>query len=112
MNVLLLSLWPGLAAALVLGLAIGALTGVPRARPTLVAATLSLLALGALTGLAMTGTVAGRAGLWIEIAALFLAVYLVGCGTGAVGRTLVRHESIIPNGGIRPSGKNDADTTT
>ncbi len=85
---LLLPLWPGLAAALALGLTVGALAGFPRSRATWLAAGLPLLALAGLIGLAATGTVLGRSGLRIEIAALVLGAYLVGCALGALGRTL------------------------
>lgn len=83
---LLLPLWPGLAAALALGLGVGALAGFPRSRATWLAAGLPLLILAALAGLATVGTVPGRAGLRIEIAASVLAAYLAGCGLGALGR--------------------------
>ncbi|WP_342149362.1 hypothetical protein [Methylorubrum sp. SB2] len=84
----LLPLWPGLAAALALGLTVGALAGFPRSRATWLAAGLPLLALAGLIGLAAFGTAPGRAGLRIEIAALVLAGYLAGCGLGALGRML------------------------
>ncbi|SFL13994.1 hypothetical protein [Methylorubrum salsuginis] len=84
----ILPLWPGLAAALALGLTIGALTGFPRSRATWIAAALPLMALAALVGLTAAGTVPGRAGLGVEIAALVLGCYLAGCGFGALGRVL------------------------
>lgn len=90
---LVVPLWPGLAASLALGLAIGALAGVPRGRATRIAAGLPLLALGLLLGLAGLDTVPGRAGLWIEIAALVLACYLAGCSLGALARMLSGHTS-------------------
>jgi len=89
----LLPLWPGLAAALALGLGLGALAGFPRTRATQLGAALPLLALAVIVGLALTDTVPGRAGLRVEIAALVLAAYLVGCGIGALGRTLARPQS-------------------
>lgn len=88
MSPLVFSLWPGLAASLALGLAIGAVTGFPRGRATLVAAGLPLLALALLGALAGFGRVPGRAGLRIEIAALVLACYLAGCALGALARRL------------------------
>ncbi|KQT49937.1 hypothetical protein ASG52_07565 [Methylobacterium sp. Leaf456] len=91
--IVVLPLWPGLAAALALGLGVGALAGFPRTRATQLGASLPLLALAALVGLAATGTVPGRAGLRIEIATLVLAAYLAGCAFSALGRTLVRRQS-------------------
>lgn len=88
MSRLVVALWPGLAAALALGLAIGALTGFPRMRATIVASALALVALALLGALAASGTVPGRAGLWVEIAATVLACYLAGCALGALGRRL------------------------
>lgn len=87
MNVLL-PLWPWLAAAFGLGLAIGALAGLPRTRATRIAAGLPLLALAALVGLAVAGAVPGRSGLRVEVAALLLAGYLAGCTLGALARRL------------------------
>lgn len=84
----ILPLWSGLAAALALGLGVGALAGFPRSRAMWLATGLPLLTLAALVGLAATGTVPGRTGLRIEIAALVLGCYLVGCGLGALGRSL------------------------
>lgn len=93
MSLLVISLWPALAAALGLGLAVGALAGFPRERRTAVAAMLPTLVLAGLAGLAVLGTAPGRAGLWVETAALLLAAYLVGCLLGALGRTLSGHAS-------------------
>lgn len=93
MNLLLETLWPGLAAALALGLAVGALAGLPRGRWTLAGAGALALVLAALAGLAGFGVVAGRSGLRVEIAASILAAYLAGCGIGGLGRRLAGRAS-------------------
>lgn len=70
MTTLLAHLWPGLVAALALGLAVGLLAGRP-GRWTLAGH------LGLLAGVAAaTLLVPGRAGLWLEGAGLMLALYL------------------------------------
>ncbi|WP_336485582.1 hypothetical protein [Methylobacterium nigriterrae] len=85
MTLLLSGLWPGLAGALLLGLAVGRLTGMPRA----VALGLGLgTAAACLAGVAVAGLVPGRAGLWVDSAALMLGVYLGGCLCGATARRL------------------------
>lgn len=84
------SLWPELAAALALGLAVGALTGLPRSRAARLGAGLLFLGLAALTGLAAMGTVPGRGGLWLESGALILGAYLAGCALGGFGRLALR----------------------
>lgn len=88
MTALLLSLWPGLAVSLGLGIAFGLLAGMPRNRTTVFTAALPIVALAALTTLAWLGTVPGRAGAWVEIAALLLAGYLGGCLLGALAGRL------------------------
>ncbi|KQP40473.1 hypothetical protein [Methylobacterium sp. Leaf106] len=86
MLLLLTILWPALAASLALGTAIGWHFGPPRDRLS----TAIGLGLGsgavALAGLAFSGLVPGRPGFWVESAALNLAAYLVGAGTGALAR--------------------------
>lgn len=80
------NLWPGLAGALVLGLAAGGLTGFPRGRGPVAAAAVVGAATLALAALALLQRVPGRAGLWVETAALMLAAYLGGCFIGALAR--------------------------
>ena len=84
------SLWPEVTAALALGLAVGALTGLPRSRAARLGAGLLFLGLAALTGLAAMGTVPGRGGLWLESGALILGAYLAGCVLGGLGRLALR----------------------
>lgn len=86
------ALWPEAAAALVLGLAVGALTGLPQGRVARLGAGLLFLGLVALAGLAVTEAVPGNRGLWVEIGALLLGAYLAGCGLGGLGR-LILHRS-------------------
>lgn len=86
MTDLAFSLWPELAAALALGLVVGALTGLPRERFALASAAILLVGLTVLAGLAVLRTVAGGTGLWIETAALLLGAYLAGCVLGGLGR--------------------------
>lgn len=93
MTVLVSSLWPELAAALALGLAIGAVTGLPRGRIAMMAAGLLLLGLAALTGLAIWQVLPGAAGFRIEAGALVLGAYLAGCGVGGLGRLAARRAS-------------------
>jgi hypothetical protein len=81
---LLLSLWPALAVAFGLGIACGRMTGFPRSRTAFIAAALPILALTFVAGLAWVETVPGRAGLYLEIAALLLAGYVAGCLLGAL----------------------------
>lgn len=87
MTLLVSSLWPALAAALVLGLVVGALTGLPR-RGLALAAGLLLAGFAVLTGLAALRTAPGEPGLWVETAALVLGAYLAGCALGGLGRAL------------------------
>ncbi|BAU92118.1 hypothetical protein MPPM_3513 [Methylorubrum populi] len=88
MTLLVSSLWPALAAALVLGLVVGALTGLPRRGLALAAAGLLLAGFAVLTGLAALRTAPGEPGLWVETAALVLGAYLAGCALGGLGRAL------------------------
>ena len=81
------SLWPELAAALALGLVVGALTGLPRERLALATSATLLVGLAVLAGLALLRTVSGGTGLWIETAALVLGAYLAGCVLGGLGRS-------------------------
>lgn len=85
MTDLVSSLWPELAAALALGLAVGALTGLPRGGFALVAAGLLLAGLAVLATLR---TVPGAAGLWLEAGTLVLGAYLAGCALGGLGRSV------------------------
>ncbi len=94
MTLLVASLWPQLAAALALGLAVGALTGLPRSRPALAAAGLPCACLAGLSALALLRTAPGAAGLWIETAALLLGAYLAGCGLGGFGRNVVGRPTV------------------
>ncbi|UGB24422.1 hypothetical protein LPC10_15840 [Methylorubrum sp. B1-46] len=88
MILVFLSLWPALAAALGLGLVIGALTGLPRGGLAMAAAGLLLTGLAILTGLAALRTMPGAPGLWIESGALLLGAYLAGCVLGGFGRSV------------------------
>ncbi|WP_430910881.1 hypothetical protein [Methylobacterium sp. sgz302541] len=84
MILLLTFLWPGLAGAVALGLGAGRLSGLPRGA---VAPAILTVAVAVLWGAALSGVVPGRAGLWVESAALMLPAYLAGCLAGAlVGR--------------------------
>lgn len=86
--ILLLSfLWPGLSGTFALGLGAGWLSGLPRG--ALAPAVLSL-AIAALWGAALSGIVPGRAGLWVESAALMLPAYVAGCLAAAFGRRRLR----------------------
>ncbi|KAB1075164.1 hypothetical protein [Methylobacterium planeticum] len=81
MTALLSALWPGLAGALLLGLAIGGVMGLPDRR------VVPLGLLGAallLAGLAQSGILSGLIGFSVEAAALILPVYLVGCLSSAL----------------------------
>ena len=86
MTLLLTILWPALTAALMLGGLVGAFAGLPKDRHAVVVAAVLAAVAVLLTGLAATGAVAGRAGLWIEIAAFCLDAYLAGCLAGATLR--------------------------
>ena len=82
MTLVLAHLWPGLAAAAVLGAILGALARWPGPRPFrwTVAGYFALL-----LGLAVAAALApGRAGLWLEAAALMLAAYLAGATAGVL----------------------------
>ena len=83
------ALWPGLAAASLLGLLVGLVTGLPRALPSVAAAASLIAALAVLAGLAALGQVAGEAGLRIETAGLMLATYLTGCLLGALAEAIM-----------------------
>ena len=82
MILLLSGLWPGLLAAIMLGLACGRFAGPPGRVVPLSLAALFL----ALAGTALSGLVTGVAGLWVESAALLFGVYLAGCGLGGLLR--------------------------
>ena len=88
MSLLLATLWPGLAGGLLLGMAVGALAGLPSTRWQWRTAGALALTVAALSTLAMTGRVTGRGGLWVESGALILAAYLAGCVAGGIGRRL------------------------
>ena len=88
MILLATNLWPGLAAALLLGLCIGALVGLPRGRFGLITAALPVAALAALVTLSVLALVPGEAGLKVETGALMLGAYLGGCTLGGIGRAL------------------------
>jgi hypothetical protein len=81
--------WPGVLAALLTGAGTGRWAGPPAARgPRVAAACVAVLALAAgaaaLAGLAPGPlAVPGREGFRLEIAALMLTTYLVGCVLGA-----------------------------
>ena len=81
MIALLSALWPGLAGAFVLGLAVGGLTGFPKRRAIPVGLLGAVLVLA---GLAQSGLLAGDVGLSVEAAALMLPAYLGGCLSGAL----------------------------
>ena len=93
MSLLLAAVWPWLAAGLALGLAVGALAGLPRGRTALGLAAVPLAGLLALAALALLQAAPGRAGLWVETGALLLAAYLAGCGLGGLGRRLAGRSS-------------------
>ncbi|ACL56473.1 hypothetical protein [Methylobacterium nodulans] len=83
MSVLLAALWPACLAALALGIATGWLMHRPSGRAARLAA-LAVLALAAVVAaVAAAELVPGRAGLWVETAALLLIPYVAGCLLGA-----------------------------
>lgn len=85
MTLLVGSLWPGLAGAALLGLAVGWLAGWPT-RPLV---PLGLCAVTAvLAAVAVAGLAPGLPGLWLESAGSMLPTYLAGCGLGAFARRL------------------------
>ena len=87
---LLSALWPGLAGAFLLGLAVGCLTGLPRRR----AGPIGLLAATCLVaGLSQSGLVSGVLGLSVDAAALMLPAYLLGCLAGSLAPKLRRDAS-------------------
>ncbi|GJE55405.1 hypothetical protein [Methylobacterium thuringiense] len=86
MTLLVSTLWPGLAGALLLGACIGAVMGLPRDRFALAAAAIPFALLAILSALALLQTVPGQPGLWVETATLMLAAYLAGCLAGGAGR--------------------------
>ena len=63
MSLLLATLWPGLAGGLLLGMAVGALAGLPSTRWQRRTAAALALTVAALSTLAMTGRVTGWGGL-------------------------------------------------
>ncbi len=78
--------WPGLLAALLIGLGTGFWAGPPAGRlPRLAALLVVLLALACLAT-ALAGLVPGREGFRVETAAAMLAAYLAGCGLGGLSR--------------------------
>ncbi|MBX9930681.1 MAG: hypothetical protein K2Y56_03965 [Methylobacterium sp.] len=87
MSLLFAIFWPAFAASLGLGGLVGAWSGLPERR-YLVAAVIPVGLAVTLTALAVGGPVAGRPGFWIEIAAICLDGYLVGCLIGASLRRL------------------------
>lgn len=90
MTLLITGLWPGLAAAVLLGLCVGALSGLPRERLAYAAAAMLASVLGVLVVLSLRESVPGEAGLWVESAAAMLAAYLAGCVIGGLGRRIAR----------------------
>ena len=86
MSLLLATLWPGLVGGFLLGIAVGALSGLPRTRLQRSTSTGLGLAAAALAILAMTGRVPGWAGFGVESGALILPAYLAGCLGGGIGR--------------------------
>ncbi|MGY2050445.1 hypothetical protein [Methylobacterium sp. JK268] len=86
MDVLIASLWPFCAAALLVGGAVGWFAGRPTGRGARVSALALALLTAAAVGAAASGLVPGRAGLWVEIAALLLVPYAAGCALGALPR--------------------------
>ncbi|GJD47706.1 hypothetical protein OPKNFCMD_0416 [Methylobacterium crusticola] len=87
--ILLATLWPAVLAALLVGLGAGLWAGWPAGPARRAAGGLLALGLG-LAGLALAGVVPGRAGLWLESAALLLAAYLGGCALAALASRLRR----------------------
>lgn len=87
-----LLLWPWIAGAFGLGLAVGAATCSVAApgRFGRIAAALACAAILALTAVAGFGLVPGRAGLWIELGLVFVATYGAGCAIGCLVRRVVR----------------------
>jgi len=82
MTLLLTAFWPGLAGAILLGCAVGFLSGWPENR----AISLGLAGLAlVLLLLAAAQALPGLPGLWLEGAALMLPLYLAGCALGALG---------------------------
>ncbi|GJE16769.1 hypothetical protein [Methylobacterium marchantiae] len=100
MLLLLTVLWPALLASLALGAAIGWHLGPPRSRTARFSAI--GLALGALVlaGIALAGFVPGRAGFWVESAALNLAAYCAGAVSGAFAGPM-RRSRISPDRVVR-----------
>ncbi|MBN8942317.1 MAG: hypothetical protein J0H01_22615 [Rhizobiales bacterium] len=96
MAYLVSSLWPWVAAAIVLGVLVGAVTGRPpaagEARKTGLAASLLVWALAAVLVVGIAAAVShwlrGRHGLWLDIALVLTIAYLAGCGAGSLLRRL------------------------
>ncbi|KQP92418.1 hypothetical protein [Methylobacterium sp. Leaf113] len=78
MPLLMTLLWPVLVASALLGAAVGWLTGLPRTPMARGIAVVLVAVVAAAAGIAVFGLVPGRAGFWVESAALALAAYLIG----------------------------------
>jgi hypothetical protein len=82
--------WGYLLGALLLGLAMGWIAVVHRARGVSKAMSRWLAALAAaLVVLALLRLVPGRAGYWLDLGLVMLALYLIGCTVGSWLRDLV-----------------------
>ncbi|MFE1597891.1 hypothetical protein [Methylobacterium sp. ID0610] len=84
MLILAAALWPACLVALLLGAATGWLMRWPDGRVARLAALAVVLLSATAAGIAALEIVPGRAGLWVETAALLLVPYAAGCGLGAV----------------------------
>ncbi len=89
-RVILLPLWPALAAAAVLGVPFGWLGWREQAAGFLgrLGLILAVVALAGGGALALLGRIPGRPGLWLEIALATALAYLVGCILGSVVRAV------------------------
>lgn len=83
---MLLAIWPGLAGAVGLGGIVGLLSGWPESRAVPLGLVGGALALALL---AVLRIVPGQPGLWLELAAMMLPLYLAGCALGALGNRRV-----------------------
>jgi hypothetical protein len=82
--------WGWLLASLLLGLGMGWIAVVHRARGISKRMTLLLSALAAvLVALALTRVVPGRAGYWLDLLLMVFVPYLLGCATGSLLRDWV-----------------------